>query len=186
VGFISLMIVGVAAKVVPTLNGVDVRALPALWAPFLLINTGCALRVVGQTGTDFFAGSFPFAGVSGLLEVAGLALWGAHLWSVMEAGAPARPENPGHASPGAAGPVTPGDRVGDVLDRYPHLLGTFLAFGFHPLANPRLRGMVAPYITVERACALLHVDVGSLLDALNAEREKSAEGRHTLPIVSVN
>jgi hypothetical protein len=33
VGFISLMIVGVAAKVVPTLNGVDVRALSGLWLP---------------------------------------------------------------------------------------------------------------------------------------------------------
>jgi hypothetical protein len=30
VGFISLMIMGVAAKVVPTLKGVDVRTLPAL------------------------------------------------------------------------------------------------------------------------------------------------------------
>jgi hypothetical protein len=48
VGFISLMIVGVAAKVVPTLNGVDGRALPALWVPFLLLNAGCALRVVGR------------------------------------------------------------------------------------------------------------------------------------------
>src|SRR5262249_38407875 len=41
VGFISLMIVGVAAKVVPTLNGVDVRRLAPLWAPFALINAGC-------------------------------------------------------------------------------------------------------------------------------------------------
>jgi hypothetical protein len=31
VGFISLMIVGVAARVVPTLNGVDIRRLTALW-----------------------------------------------------------------------------------------------------------------------------------------------------------
>jgi hypothetical protein len=47
VGFLSLMIVGVAAKVVPTLNGVNPRALSSLWAPFLLINLGCTLRVVG-------------------------------------------------------------------------------------------------------------------------------------------
>src|SRR5262249_45733127 len=53
VGFVSLMIIGVAAKVVPTLNGWNVRTLSPLWGPFLLINLGCALRVTTQTLTDF-------------------------------------------------------------------------------------------------------------------------------------
>ena len=53
VGFVSLMIVGVASKVVPTLNGVPASALPPLWLPFLLINTGCAVRVLFQILTDF-------------------------------------------------------------------------------------------------------------------------------------
>ena len=38
-----------AARVVPTLNGVDVHRLTPLWGPFLLLNAGCALRVVAQT-----------------------------------------------------------------------------------------------------------------------------------------
>jgi hypothetical protein len=46
------MVVGVAAKVVPTLNGVDVRALRPLWLPFVLLNLGCLLRVTAQTLTD--------------------------------------------------------------------------------------------------------------------------------------
>jgi hypothetical protein len=83
VGFISLMIVGVAAKVVPTLNGLDVRRLSPLWAPFLLLNAGCSLRVTGQTLTDFVPQALPVTGASGVLEVLGLALWGAHLWRIM-------------------------------------------------------------------------------------------------------
>ncbi len=83
VGFISLMIVGVSAKVVPNLKGLKLDTLPALWMPFLLINAGCFLRVSMQTFTDFHAGAFPITGVSGLLEVTGLAFWGAHLWRVM-------------------------------------------------------------------------------------------------------
>ncbi len=59
VGFVSLMIVGVAAKVVPTLNGVNGERLTALWGPFLLLNLGCALRVTTQTMTDFTASAFP-------------------------------------------------------------------------------------------------------------------------------
>ena len=40
VGFISLMIVGVSAKVVPTLNGISTQALTPLCIPFLLVNAG--------------------------------------------------------------------------------------------------------------------------------------------------
>ena len=83
VGFISLMIVGMAAKVVPTLSGIDVHALPGLWLPFVLVNLGCALRVTMQTLTDFTPAAFPIAGASGVLEITGLAIWGGHVWRVM-------------------------------------------------------------------------------------------------------
>ncbi len=83
VGFISLMIVGVAAKVVPTMAGRDVHRLPSLWWPFVLINLGCLLRVSTQTLTDFTDVAFPLSGVSGVLELTGLAIWGAHLWALM-------------------------------------------------------------------------------------------------------
>lgn len=83
VGFISLMIVGVAARVVPTLNGIDLRRLSKLWGPFLLLNAGCTLRVCGQMLTDFVPAVFPITGVSGVLEVLGLTLWAVHLWPMM-------------------------------------------------------------------------------------------------------
>lgn len=83
VGFISMMILGVAAKFVPIFTGVDGRTLTPLWAPFLLLNTGCALRVTFQTLTDFTPLAFPVAGVSGLLEVTALAIWGLHLVRLM-------------------------------------------------------------------------------------------------------
>jgi hypothetical protein len=79
VGFITLTILGVAARVVPAFRGFDTARLPALWAPFALINAGCALRVGMQVATDLAPGAFPIAGASGLLELAGLALWGGHL-----------------------------------------------------------------------------------------------------------
>lgn len=87
VGFVSMMILGVAGRVVPMWRGFEVRSRPALWAPFLLINVGCALRVGFQTLTDFTQAAFPFAGMSGVLEVTALALWGAHLWRTMSVSA---------------------------------------------------------------------------------------------------
>lgn len=83
VGFISLMILGISLRVVPALRGIDWSKFSAMWVPFVLINLGCALRVAGQTLTDFAPMAFPFTGMSGLLEVTGLAIWGAHLWKLM-------------------------------------------------------------------------------------------------------
>jgi hypothetical protein len=175
VGFVSLMIVGVAAKVVPTLNGVDVRALRPLWVPFLLINTGCAARVLGQTLTDFTSASFPFAGVSGLLEVTGLALWGFHLWSIMAGRAVVRQsaDQPLASTPLRPGaPIEADNLVGDVLALYPELLPTFRSFGFRAVANPLIRKTIARYVTLQRACELMDVDLRMFVDALNSARDK--------------
>jgi hypothetical protein len=187
VGFVSLMIVGVAAKVVPTLNGVDVRTLSGLWVPFVLLNAGCALRVVSQTLTDVTPSSFPAAGVSGCLEVLGLALWGMHLWSIMAGRGrrlAAETDVPPPLGPETA--IGPEHRIGAVLVDEPRLLQTFLAFGFRPLANPLLRRTIAPYVTVARACRLLNVDQDQLLAALNGQRQKLRTGRYSLPVLSVN
>jgi len=175
VGFVSLMIVGVSSKVVPTLKGIDVHALRGLWVPFALINGGCALRVVSQTLADFTPAAFPVAGVTGFLELSGLAVWGIHLWRLMAghaepAEAPAAPPALVTMTPG--GPITSQSIVGEVIDRYPWLLETFVSSGFKPLANPLLRRTVARRTTIEQACRHMGVDVQPLLEILNTQREQ--------------
>ncbi len=173
VGFISLMIVGVAAKVVPTLNGIDMRALSALWLPFILINTGCAIRVIGQTLTDFSEAFFPIAGVSGLLEVSGIAVWAFHLLAIMAGKTVVKPAQDSTTQELQDGiPIMASHHVGPVLNRYPHLLNTFLDFGFKPLANPLLRSTLARTITIHKACKMMEVNENDLLTELNAQRKK--------------
>lgn len=83
VGFASLMILGVSSWLIPKLNDLPADTLPGLWLPFALVNSGCALRVGLQVATDFRNGAFSLIAISGVLEVAGLALWGAYLWRLM-------------------------------------------------------------------------------------------------------
>lgn len=83
VGFVSLMIMGVAARVVPEFAGQSVAGLPPLWLPWVLVNAGCTIRVLGQIATDFTPAAFAVTGPSGLLELSGLAVWGVHLWRLM-------------------------------------------------------------------------------------------------------
>src|SRR5262245_20402025 len=155
---------GVASRLVPTLNGVDGHRLTRLWGPFLLLNVGCTLRVLGQTLTDFTAAAFPVTGVSGLLEVTALALWGAHLWSVM-AGWPHH-RLPATTAYAAGTPIEAGHPVGEVLDRHPELLETFVSLGFRPLANPVLRATVARHVSIAQASRQVGLDPERVIDAL--------------------
>jgi hypothetical protein len=188
VGFVSLMIVGVAAKVVPILNGVDVRALSPLWGPFFLINIGCTLRVFGQVSTDFVAEAFPVTAISGVLEVTGLALWGSHLCLIMLGRPRLKPtrEQSAYTPVTLDAPIVGSNRVGDVLDLTPALLETFICFGFRPLANPIFRKTIATRTTIDRACRMMGVDANALLSALNVARARVSQKTRALPMVAAS
>jgi hypothetical protein len=180
VGFVSLMIVGVSAKIVPTLNGIDLHRLSSLWAPFLLLNVGCAMRVVAQTLTDLTPAAFPVAGASGLLEVAGLALWGGHIWAIMSGHVLLRPPR-NSPRPYVLGMSIEADhRVGDVLETCPNLLDTFVALGFQPLANPLLRRTFARVVTVGEASRRQGLNTAEVLAALNRDRPNRSDSRQPL------
>jgi hypothetical protein len=80
--------------------------------------------------------------VSGLLEVSGLAVWGARLWRIM-AGRSTAGGGPVTKRLVRGDPITARSRVGDVLELYPSLLATFFAFGFR-LWRTRRRGGPSP------------------------------------------
>ena len=188
VGFISLMIMGFAAKVVPTLNGVDPRKLSPLRGPFLLVNAGCLLRVSLQTLTDWSAGIYPLLGISGTLEVAGLAWWGLGLALIIargrrEAETPGRPQGP------RPDRIEGSHRVADVLDWFPETEAVFLDHGFTAIRQPMLRRTVARQVTLARAAGLRGVPLDELLAALNraiATRTRSNPlSAYALPIIEI-
>jgi hypothetical protein len=181
VGFVSLMIVGVAAKVVPTLNGLDSRRLSALWLPFVLINAGCFIRVGGQTLTDLTPAAFPIAGISGLLEVTGLAIWGVHLCRIMGGRIALRESAESNLqSPLSSRDILPTDTVAAVLESEPRLLDVFLAAGFTHLSSPYARQTVARVVTLEQACRRTSLDLKQFTSDLNRARD-----RMRMPLIQI-
>lgn len=162
VGFISLMILGMAAKVVPTLNGVDIRRLRPLWIPFALVNVGCLMRVSFQIATDFGEWAYPIAGVSGLLELSGIAIWGVHLWRIMNGWKPVE-----QAVAERPSIITADDKIGLIVDWFPQTLPLLIGKGFTPLANPVMRKTMARAVSVRMAAEHHHLDVEELLAELN-------------------
>jgi Domain of unknown function (DUF1858)/NnrS protein len=172
VGFISLMILGVAAKVVPVLNGVDTRVLSRLWLPFILVNAGCFLRVSTQILTDLVPGAFSMIGLSGVLEVTGIAVWGIGLYRLMKL-APAK--ETGEVYTPRPVSVGPEDKPGPIVDAAPELSEVFARFGFAALQNPLLRRTLARQITIRQACRTHDVDETALLAALNITLSRDGE-----------
>ena len=166
VGFISLMIMGMAAKVVPTLNGVDPLTLSNLRGPFLLLNLGCFLRVTMQVATDWTHYAYPPIGLSGMLEVTGLAWWGLGLVVVMRRGRVAALVA---ARPAGLAPVRieANHQVADVLEWFPRTEDVFLRHGFTALTNAVLRRALARQVSVAQAAALRGVNLPVLLNDLN-------------------
>jgi hypothetical protein len=188
VGFISLMIMGFAAKVVPMLNGIDPRKLSALKGPFLLVNGGCLLRVVTQIMTDWSPGIYALLGASGTMEVAGLAWWGLGLVRIMvrgwrDAGVPWRPRGPRPEQ------VAGHHLVAEVLAWFPETEPAFLEYGFTAIQRPLLRRTVARQITLAHAASLRGVPLDKLLAAVNraidAQHPARGPSHSLLPIIEM-
>jgi hypothetical protein len=188
VGFISLMIMAFAAKVVPTLNGVDLRKLSSLRGPFLLVNLGCLLRVVTQPLTDWLPGIYPLLGISGTLEVTSLAWWGLGLVLIIQRG---RREAATAVGPRGPRPeqIEGQHRVADVLDWFPETEWVLVDWGFTAILQPLLRRTVARQITLAQAAGLRAVPLDELLEALDraiAARHRTIDpSRFILPIIAI-
>lgn len=169
VGFISLMIMGFAAKVVPTLNGVDTRGLSPLWGPFVLVNVGCFLRVSTQTLTDWHPAFFALIGISGTLEVAGLAWWGVGLVRIMLRGKRESAELVQLQAPRPAR-IEPAHKVADILSWFPQTEEVFVAQGFAAVRNPLLRRTLARTVSLAQACRMHGVDAEMFVARLNQAR----------------
>lgn len=164
VGFVSMMIMAFAAKVVPTLNGVDPRKLTPLWGPFVLINIGCTWRCFTQVMTDANPWFFKIVGVSGMLEVTALAWWGIGLIGIMRVGKRAS------VGDSARRPalVAANHKVADVLAWWPQTEAVFIRFGFTEITNRLLRRTVARTVSLANVCAMRGVDLAALVRELNA------------------
>lgn len=170
VGFISMMIVGVSSKVVPTLSGVDLRSANSLWPTMILLNAGNMLRITMQIATDYSPKAYSVMGVSGFIELAGLALWGWEMTRNIRFGQrlAADPERL-VPLPASADWLPDGQtKVGELLNRYPDLLPIFLHHGFTPLANPALRRTIARVVTIEQVCRRESVDLDAFLQELRS------------------
>jgi hypothetical protein len=174
-GFLTQMIVGVTAGIVPVITG----APP--WSPawgralFALLNLAVlarALQVV--VATTSLAAVWPWIALSGVL---GLAAFVAFACEVVRSRRRSAAPTPAAAASGGIGPDT---LVSEVLERVPGGLEMLLERGLRPLADPAVRATVAHTVSLRQASRVHDFDVDELVRALNTAlaREARTPGPH--------
>jgi len=170
VGFVTLMIIGYASKMVPTFKGVGMYSIKLADLSFYLINIGCFLRVstqimIGLSNDSYYA----LIGFSGWIEFTAIGIFGYNVWKTMNA----EDEDEIEGQQEALAEITGDTNIAIAIDQYPEILDVFLEFGFKQLSNPVARKTVAKMFTIKQATKIHPVDVDTLLKALNEKIKKS-------------
>ena len=170
VGFITMMIMGYASKMVPTFRGVNMYSVRLSDMTFILINLGCFLRVftqvmIGLKG-DFY---YSLIGFSGWIEFIAIGMFGYNIWKSINA---EEEDDDVEDKKERLKEITKDTKINDAIEQYPETLDVFLKFGFKQLSNPVARKTIAKVFTIEQATKIHPVDIGDLLKALNEKIPK--------------
>ena len=177
VGWISMMIFGMAYRMIPMMEG---RAPAMKWtAPlvFCLANLGALGRVALQSLSVTDPAVIGWMGTTGVVELSAGVLFTLSVWSTMRVAnepAEARETNL------EIGPET---NVARVLAAFPESLEIFIHHGFTALQNPVLRAMAAKMVTIAQACRMHGIGLEALLEDLNSLRKSvvQIDGKGTQP-----
>ncbi|MFO0792886.1 MAG: DUF1858 domain-containing protein [Candidatus Brocadiaceae bacterium] len=162
VGFISMMILGCASKMIPISKGVKLCSPKLLNATFVLVNIGCIFRVVAQPLASLrYPQLYPLMGMSGFTEYAAMFCFGINAWKTMRA----------DVKEEAAEQIqiaTASTNVYQLLKQYPQTLDILVEFGFKQLKNPILRNTLARTISLGQAVQINPVNLDDLLKKINS------------------
>jgi uncharacterized protein involved in response to NO len=168
VGFVTMMIIGYASKMIPTFRGVAMYSVRLSDVTFFLINLGCFLRVSTQIMIGLSGGFYySLIGFSGWIEFVAIGIFGYNIWKTINA----EEEDVEEQKEGLR-EITKDVKIYDVINQYPETLDVFLEFGFKQLSNPVARKTVAKVFTIEQATKIHPVEIDDLLKALNEKITK--------------
>lgn len=167
-GFMVMMIAGVAYHVLPRFNARPVPWPDGVKYHYILQNVGLIGMMISYLGGGLWSYGFVhfLFVLFAIITAVSLGIMVFNLGGVL------MPLQPEIVKPSK---ITPEMKVGDVLDMFPSALPVFLESGFTTLANPIARKTFANIVSIGKACEKHGVDATEFLEKLNADLfEKSA------------
>lgn len=166
VGFITMLIFGFASRIIPISQGIKLHSYTLLTKIFILINVGCAIRVIFQpvavhTGS---APAFWLMGVSGFIECLAILLFGINIWKTINEGKRGTRDDEVHDEIAA---VTASTNVYHLIKQHPQTIDVLVSKGFTQLKNPILRNTLTRAINISQATKINPTNLDQLLIDLN-------------------
>jgi hypothetical protein len=155
-GFVTLMIFGMAARVVPVFGGADLRYPKLLAAGSWMIAAGVILRET-QVGVVLLhaPGLTWLSGLSGFVAATGVIFCSVSIWSTLNA----RPAGAVRKSVA----IEEDANVGALVDAHEEAIPILVEAGFTAIANPLLRKTLARAVTLRQACSIHKIDLAQVL-----------------------
>jgi hypothetical protein len=159
-GFMAMMITGVAYHVLPRFSA---RTLPwpgGMKVQFVLQNVGLIGMVAVQGFGDWKGG--PHQVIFIFFSLCAGVAFGIMFYNLYFVLSPSEEEP-------LPTKITGEMKVGPVLDQFPQALTIFVESGFQALANPTARQTFAKMVSIEKACEKHDVSTAEFLEKLNQE-----------------
>lgn len=170
-GFVTLMVIGMATRIVPVFRGSPLFSAGLQRAAFWLVLASVALRVALELGWGYGSRLDPLLSASGVLGFLGMALFAANVWLTLEG----RTLMGRVQAPAAgAGPIGPRTPLSEVVARVPDAVKLLSDHGLYMLRDPEHRQAALGTLDLEQAARMSRVDVALLVDALR--RAEAGEG----------
>lgn len=181
VGFITMMIFGMAYRILPVFEGKRLYSENLVLWSFVLLNLGNFGRVAFELLVGIFGGPFfPIMGMTGTLEVTAGALFGLNIWRTIYGSrrkeTDIRKEFEAVSVKGlkATDDWVPLEKmtIYNVLTNHPDLLSVFVENGLEHLKDPAIVKTMGRIVTVETACRRHNILVETFVQQL---REKISQ-----------
>ena len=161
-----MQIFGYASRIIPISQGIKLHSYTLLTKIFILINVGCAIRVIFQP-VAVHAGSgsaFMLMGISGFIECLAILLFGINIWKTISEGKQSTKDDEVHEEIAA---VTASTNVYHLIKQHPQTIDVLVSKGFTQLKNPILRNTLTRAINIGQAIKINPTDLDQLLIDLN-------------------
>jgi hypothetical protein len=159
-GFLTQIIMGVAARLVPVFAGMPLWSTGWRDITFYLLNTAIVARglevlveVAGLTE------AWPYISLSGLLGVGAFTAFTINVFMTVRA-------HPSTVTPAPTGGEPTADNLVADLLTIPGALELLVSRGLRPLQNPEMRKAMAPTVTLRQACRIHNIELEPLLAEL--------------------
>jgi hypothetical protein len=161
-----MLIFGFASRIIPISQGIKLHSYTMLTKIFILINVGCAIRVIFQpvavhTGSAL---AFLLMGISGFIECLAILLFGINIWKTINEGKRGTQVDEVHDD---IVTVTASTNVYHLIKQHPQTIDVLVGKGFSQLKNPILRNTLTRAINIGQAIKINPTDLDQLLIDLN-------------------